>query len=51
MEDPAHVSVEQGDFTGLERELVKTRYKSGQLNDKKSREAVVVLISGDLQHS
>jgi len=47
MESPAHVSVEQEDSTGLEKVLLEARYKSGQLNDKKSREGVAVLLSRD----
>jgi hypothetical protein len=34
-------------FTGVEKEILEDRYKNNQFNDKKSREDVDVLISGD----
>ncbi len=34
-------------FTGAEKAILEDRYKNDLLNDKKSREDVVVLISGD----
>jgi hypothetical protein len=34
-------------FTGVEKKLLEEQYKSDQLNEKKSREVVTVLISSD----
>ncbi len=34
-------------FTGVEKTIIEDRYKNDQLNDKKSREDVETLTSGD----